>query len=879
MRRTVSATYRLQLKREFPIPRVRELVGYFHELGVSHLYLSPLLAARAGTPHGYDVIDHARLNPELGTNDDLLALAEDLHARGMGIILDIVPNHMAASAENRYWDDLLERGRSSRYAEWFDVDWDAPRADGKVVLPMLGDELEAVLDRGELKLHIRDSGARVAYADTTFPLDPATLPKELLLAQLDPAGRPAAEEWAAGADGRERLRALLEAQHYRLTFWRRAKEEINYRRFFDLVDLVALRMESESVFDATHRLILEWVRDGVVDGLRVDHIDGLRLPTWYLGKLRSAIDASKHADAPERFPIVVEKILSGDEALPCEWPVDGTTGYDFMNDVEELFLDPEGFRAIEDDYRAQRRNPALRFAELAREVKRSILKDSLAPDVARVARIAHAWCGDVTVDELSAAIIEVIVQFDVYRTYLSEPGLVRDDDRRAIASAFKGARELGNASVAALALLETAFLAEPSAGDTVRAELVTRFQQTSGPAMAMGVENTALYVYVPLVSRNEVGGEPDRPLDGARGRVHARNAIRHRDWPRTMLATNTHDTKRSADLRSRLSVLTTMPDQWSRHVTRWRRLNRAHKQVVDGRPSPDANTEYLYYQTLLGLWPAPRRERRVDDLPDRDWRARARERLLAYMLKAAREAKMRTSWTDSDAPYENALDAFVRATLEPSEDAPFLSDVARLTALVADPGFRTALARLVLHCTSPGVPDLYQGDELWNFTLVDPDNRRPVDFTQRGQLLLRDAIPEVLRHAVARELPLSDDRVKLAFTARLLRFRRDHAALLSDGDYLPLFTSATDPDDVFAFARRLAGAACITMARTRPPRPGAIGKAAVTLALPDELNGEWHSVLTARTVELVSSGPRLTAKLHDLIPVAQSVELLLRTNG
>src|SRR5688500_9547206 len=321
MPRRLTATYRLQVTRDFPLAAVRARVPYLHDLGVSHLYLSPLLAAKSGTRHGYDVIDHARLNPELGTEEELRALAGDLHARGMGIILDIVPNHMSASHENRYWDDVLEHGRGSKYAEWFDVDWDSPDADGKLVLPVLGDDIERVIEQGEIKLRIRDSGARVAFSDRTFPLDGATLPKEIQLAQFDPAGRPAAEEWASGADGQRRLARLLDAQHYRLVHWREGREAINYRRFFEVNDLVAIRMESEEMFDTAHRKVLEWVKSGIVDGLRVDHVDGLRDPSWYLAKLREAVDSSRHADAPERVPIYVEKILSGDERLPEEWPV------------------------------------------------------------------------------------------------------------------------------------------------------------------------------------------------------------------------------------------------------------------------------------------------------------------------------------------------------------------------------------------------------------------------------------------------------------------------------------------------------------------------------------------------------------------------------
>lgn len=876
MPRSITATYRLQLTHAFPFTAVRELVPYFERLGVSHLYLSPVLAARPGSPHGYDVIDHARVNAELGTEDELRALAADLHARGMGIILDIVPNHMAASADNRWWDDVLERGAASRYAEWFDIDWDAPHASGKLVLPMLGDELDAVLQRGELRLRIRDSGSRVAYFERTFPLDPATLPTEVALAQWDPAGRPAADDWSGGDQGRERFRALLDAQHYRLTHWRRAREEINYRRFFDINDLVGLRMESDAVFDATHRLILTWVRDGVLDGLRVDHVDGLRIPSWYLAKLRDAVDSAKHESAPAPFPIFVEKLLSGDETLPSEWPVDGSTGYDFLNDTEDLFLDPGGFKSIEANYRGLRHNPELDFRAVARAGKRQALDEALLPDVMRVARLARAWCGGSiapTLEDVVAAVTELIVETDVYRTYVSEPGIVRNEDRRVLADALANARAQGQVSESALALLERAFLAPPNAGDTVRAELVTRLQQISGPAAAKGVEDTALYVYVPLACRNEVGGMPDRRLQDAQAVAHARNGARLLSWPRALLATNTHDTKRSADLRARLDVLTTRADDWARFVSRWRKLNKPRKRTVRGRPAPDTNSEYLYYQTLLGLWPAPRPERRADDLPDREWLARTADRLSTFVLKAAREAKIRTSWTDADTQYEKALDAFVRESLEPNADAPFLSDVARLTAQVADDGFRCALARIVLHCTAPGVPDVYQGDELWNFTLVDPDNRRPVDFGLREQLLGERRLDDALHDALTGAIPLSDGRVKLALTTRLLRFRREHASLFRDGEYLPLSAGY----DIFAFARRLNRDVCITLARTRPSEPGTDKRARDDrLQLADELVGGWRSVLTGRNVELVRGSGGVVSSADDLIPVKQPCELLFR---
>ena len=873
MTRVVTATYRLQLRREFPLASARALVPYFERLGVSHLYLSPVLAAAPGSAHGYDVIDPSRVNPELGTDDDLRALAADLHAVGMGIILDIVPNHMAASEHNPYWDNVLERGRESRYAEWFDIDWDAPRAKQRVVLPILGDEIDKVLERGELKLHVRDSGSRIAYLGRTLPLDPSTLPKEVQLAQWDPAGRGAAEEWASGTAGRERLRDLLEAQNYRLAFWRRVNE-INYRRFFDITDLVAVRVEAEHVFEETHRLVLDWIRDGVVDGLRIDHIDGLRDPAAYLAMLRDRVDAARHPGAPERIPIVVEKILTGDERLPAAWPVDGTTGYDLMSDIEDLFLDREGFEALEAAYRALRHNPNLQFRAIAHEGKRRALKGPLAADVARASRLARAWRKtDLTGQDIADTIVEFIVHLEVYRTYVSVPGVVDDADRELIRRALSETRSAAVANKKALQLIEEAFLSPSTPGDTTRAELVARIQQTSGPATAKGVEDTALYVYVPLASRNEVGGEPDRPIAGAHARVHERNARRARDWPRGLVAADTHDTKRSADLRARLDVLTTVPAEWARHVTRWRRLNKPHRQVVRGKLTPDTNSEYLYYQTLFGLWPAPRPGRRVDDLPSRDWLEASRQRLVEYVRKAAREAKTRTSWTETDPQYEKALLEFVGRTLTPSEDAHFLPDLARLTALTANAGFHVALARVLLQFTAPGVPDIYQGSEVWSFTLVDPDNRRPVDFALRSRLLgdiaAGDETFDVRRYLTQ----LHDNRAKLALIARLLRVRRDHHSLFLQGDYAPLALGG----QLFGFTRRWEDEQCMAIARTGFARAGMGGMDMAPAKLPHELAGRWTSLLTSRSVDLVQGEGLQEVAVATLLPDGLSCELFLRT--
>jgi len=624
------------------------------------------------------------------------------------------------------------------------------------------------------------------------------------------------------------------------------------------------------------------VKDGTLDGLRVDHVDGLRDPAWYLTTLRERVHAARHADAPDPFPIYVEKILSGDEQLPREWPVAGTTGYDFMNEVEDIFIDPDGFSLIEAHYRGLRHSPDLDFREVALDGKRRALRGALWSDILRLARLAHAWNGDVEVDDAAGAMVEVIAHLDAYRTYVVEPGVVGAEDKERLTRAFRAARSAADADIRAIALLERAFFSHMSAGDRIRAELVARFQQASGPAAAKGVEDTALYVYLPLASRNEVGAEPNRRLDDAATRLHARNAQRAARWPRALLATNTHDTKRSADLRARLDVLATDPGAWSRYVGRWRRLNRNKKRVVAGKPSPDTNSEYLYYQTLFGLWPAPRPDRRADDLPSREWLDRARERLVAYMVKAAKEAKTRTSWVDRDEEYEKALDNFVRATMVSGDDEHFLPDVARLTAQMANNGFRFSLARMLVQCMSPGVPDTYQGDELWNFTLVDPDNRAPVDFDRRTRLLDEAEATTTLRAAFGVTGIELDDRVKLALLTALLKFRRAHPQLVLEGEYVPLIPTApfAAPAEagIFSFARRAAGEVCIAVARTRSNAGGMANSVHGSVTLSTDLAGLWRSVLTDRVVELVSTEAGVTTEVALLLPLSQPCELLVRDN-
>ena len=892
----LTSTYRVQLNASFTLADARRIVPYLERLGVSHLYCSPVLKARRGSTHGYDVVDPTVVNPEIGTEEEFRELSRELHAREMGVLLDIVPNHMGTGPENPYWDDVLKHGERSRYAPWFDIDWDAARGAhgggrGVVVLPVLAAELEEVIARGELSLSVGAGGPRVAYQQQSFPIDPDTLPPELQLAQLDPEAVREPNELFADAHGRERLRALLEVQHYRLVFWRRASEEeeggLNYRRFFDVNDLVAVRQEDPEVFEATHALVLRWVEEGVVDGLRVDHVDGLADPRGYLERLREEVHRRRAGGPPQNqnastsppnhhhsnaFPILVEKILTHGESLRRDWPVQGTTGYEFLNDLEDLFISPDGYAAIDAAYRRLRRLPAASvaqsFEDIAHDAKRRVLQTSLRPDIRRLGRLlqpialaaSRRWSRDLMADGLT----EFIAALPVYRTYVDARDTELHPDDRAVLERTRGIllRRVAPSSALDVALF-VADVIEGRAGrrspdDEQWLRFVRRLQQTSGPATAKGVEDTALYVYIPLTSRNEVGGGPDLPLAGAARRLHDTNLERAKGWPRTLICTNTHDTKRSADLRARLDALSEIPADWSRYLLRWRRLNRRHRTIVRGRLAPDTNSEYLFYQTLVGLWPAPRPGRRVDDLPDREWRRSVRERLVAYMLKAAREANSRTSWTEPDTEFERALEQFVIAVLEPAEEAPFLQDVARLVARIATPSQWTALSRLLIHATSPGVTDIYRGDELWSYLLVDPDNRRPVGWERRCTLLdqLDTKVGDEDKTSESGWPDPASDVVKLRMTTRLLRARRTQSDLFTWGTYRPLALSGDRCQHAFGFSRSHGDTHALVVASrwlaclAPSDRTSSTAWGNTTVDVPDDCRDRtWTAVLTGDTFD------------------------------
>jgi (1->4)-alpha-D-glucan 1-alpha-D-glucosylmutase len=828
--RPLTSTYRLQLNSSFTLHDARARIPYLRALGISHLYCSPILAARTGSTHGYDVADPTHVSSELGGDDAFIALAHEAHAHDMGILLDIVPNHMGTGAENPYWDDVLAHGKSSRYASWFDVEWRAPtrRLAGKVLLPVLGDTLDAVIARDEITVDVTDQAVRLRYFGHSFPIDPAALPPELELAQRDPSAREIVDRWSRGDDGRQRLRTLLSRQHYELAFWRTAQRDLNYRRFFDVNELISLRVENADVFEATHAKVLEFVAAGLVDGLRVDHIDGLLEPRRYLERLRAAVDARRPARAGDaRFPILVEKILAPGETLPASWPVDGTTGYEFMVTLEDLFIDPAGYAKLESAYRRSATAPD--FHAVVVESKRRVLRNALNADVRRVAPMLAAVARRAgwptrSIAAYAGAIVELIAMLPVYRTYIDveqpEPSVA---DRAVLERAFTGVRGRGNADSAATDALERTLLGawqetDPQLART-RLRFVLRWQQLTGPAAAKGVEDTALYVYAPLASRNEVGGDPGVPVEDADTRLHALLAERALRHPRSLNATNTHDTKRSADVRSRIDTLSECSASWARRLAHWRRHHRALRTMVGGRLAPTRTTDNFIYQTLLGLWPIGDGPSRDGERADDDRRLRSlRDRLTAYIQKAVREAKVSTSWTDPDAAYETAVSQYIGGLMDRTVSGAFLRELEQFIEGIARATVWNALSRVVIHLTAPGVPDVYQGDELWFQALVDPDNRAPVDWRMRDEALRQlDAAARGGASAAPAQLRAwlnapGDGWLKMYLFARLLPLRRTSAAMAPDAGYAALRAEGARANQLFAFRRGSGNQAMVVVA-------------------------------------------------------------------
>jgi (1->4)-alpha-D-glucan 1-alpha-D-glucosylmutase len=866
--RIPRATYRLQFNKDFTFRHALALIDYFAALGVSHIYASPFLLARPGSTHGYDITDHNRINPEIGTEQELEELIAALQARGMGLILDFVPNHMGIGSDNPWWLDVLESGESSPVAPFFDIDWDS--GNGKVLLPVLGDQYGAILTKGEIQLRFEAATGTISawYWDHRFPIAPSDyaellqavplleeggeefqrildelarlalesrrrwrpgihaetrqLQRDLAELAKNPRVAAALEETIAGINGVPGKRAswrmlhhILERQAYRLAYWRVAADEINYRRFFNINDLAGLRVELPELFDRMHDLVFGLIDAGKLDGLRIDHIDGLFDPRDYAERLQARF--------PDGLYVVVEKILAHDEELP-DWPVAGTTGYEFTNLVLGLFVDPVGEAPLLRRYARLARDDS--FDEVLYQSKTRIMEVNLASEMGVLAREFHRlssadWRSrDFTLNGMRQALEEVIAFFPVYRTYVSRRG-ISDEDRARIEGAVAEAKRRSPATDTSI----FDFLRRLLTGDLARGgggwsrvevlRLAMRLQQVTGPVMAKGFEDTALYRWFPLVALNEVGGEPRR-FGVSAEEFHAFCRRRVERWPHAMLATATHDTKRGEDARARIALLSEISREWGLKVARWRRIN------TEPRGNVDPNHEWLFYQALFGSWE-----------PEDPAFA---ERMAAYMLKAVREGKERSSWGNPDTEYEGAVEHFVHSSLA---YAPFVNDMAEFVGRYARLGAINSLAQTLLKLTAPGVPDIYRGTELWDFSLVDPDNRRPVDFNVRRKLL--DAAPDGR---------WEDGREKLFLIRRAL-------ALQPDGDYIPLMPEGAKAKHLLAFTR---GGRVLTAV----PRliVGLRGDwSDTTLTLPD---GTWKDALSDRRLE----GTVAAANLLKPFPVA-----------
>jgi (1->4)-alpha-D-glucan 1-alpha-D-glucosylmutase len=861
------STYRLQLRSGFGFAQVRDLLSYFAELGVSHLYLSPIWRARPGSTHGYDICDPSEINPELGGEGEFRDFSREAAALGIGLILDFVPNHTCAdSLHNAAWRDTLRNGLSTPYSEYFDIDWSPvkPELKNKVLLPILGRQYGEVLEAGELQIGYDSGDFHLHYWSHDLPLNPRQC-RFLLRHRLDELAERLGDEDEAlqeyksiifqlehlpayteiSAEAREdRLREaavarqrlarlteetpeirqhiertiqefngeagvahsfdalhdLLELQVYRLSYWRTAMHEINYRRFFDINDLAGIRMESPVVFEAAHSKAFELLREGLAHGLRLDHVDGLYSPSEYFHQLRESLVST----APNAY-IVVEKILSTSEPLNEAWPVDGTTGYEFLNHVNRLSVRGSNLEELRRIYRRFTRSSS-RFDQIVYSSKQQIIATSMASELNVLAhelnRISEGdrRSRDFTLDSLQEALREVVACFPVYRTYITEGG-ASQPDCRAIDQAIRIAIERNPAMESSVMefirenLYPERAEGEDDAAFLRRLRFAMKFQQYTGPVQAKGIEDTAFYRYTPLVSLNEVGGHPSH-LGSPVPDFHAANAYRAANHPRSMITTATHDTKRGEDARVRLNVLSEIPQEWRKKLFEWSRLTASARTRLATTFAPDRNDEFLFYQNLLAAWPPNATEASPELI----------ERLSTYMAKAVKEAKVHSSWINPSNNYDAGVARYVERVLGGKESARFLRSFAPFARKVALFGEWNALAQLTLKIASPGVADFYQGTEFWDLSLVDPDNRRPVDFEIR-----RHWLPQWRHHVAhcrATNTPFFADDIdgrgperKAAVTAQGLEFRRRHRDLVIHGEYFPLEAAGPAADCIVAFAR------------------------------------------------------------------------------
>jgi (1->4)-alpha-D-glucan 1-alpha-D-glucosylmutase len=764
----IVSTYRLQFHRGFTFRDAAAIVPYLHDLGVTHVYASPYLKSVAGSTHGYDVIDHSLLNPEIGTEAEYRNLVEMLGQHGMSHILDTVPNHMGVETnDNDWWNDVLARGQASKYAEYFDIDWSGSGSrselKGKVLLAVLGETYGKALSDGLLKLISRNDQKFVDYHGRQFPIDRAS-------------------------DSSGELNELLEKQHYRLAHWKVAADEINYRRFFDISGLAALQMQRQEVFDAAHNFTFKLIADGSVAGLRVDHPDGLLDPHEYFERLQAKfkLDCPRQARDGKPLFVSVEKILNGDETLCQNWPVSGTSGYDFVCAVNDLFVDSANESAMTEVY-CEFAGDRTEYADQVYREKCAVLDTAMYSEMASLTNRldalgqAEVMSRDFTRHELHTALREVIACFPVYRSYVSCRG-VSDNDIKVVddAIAQAGARNPKIDSTT-LSFIRDSVLLKYPVSESVRPqqlEFAQRFQQLTSPVNAKGIEDSTFYIYNRLASLNEVGGDPGR-FGRSSDDIHRYFFHRQKNWPLSLSTLSTHDTKRSEDVRARINVLSEIPLEWSGHLTRWKQLNA--EMMAGVHP----NDQYLLYQTLLGAWPLTA----MDDAA----RASFVARISTYMQKALREAKIRSSWIAPNEEYEALISQMIKNIIDPSQSTAFHADFLPFENRISRLGLYNSLSQTAIRLTAPGICDTYQGSELWDFSLVDPDNRRPVDYVLRQKMLANiELSPEALETGQA----------KLLLIRQLLRLRRGSPDLFLRGSYEPLVPTGRYARHLFAFARR-----------------------------------------------------------------------------
>lgn len=808
-----TATYRLQFRGGMTFDTAVDLVPYLKRLGVSHLYASPVFSAVSGSTHGYDVTDHNAFDSALGGREGFERLSEALREEGLGLILDIVPNHMAASLENPWWRSVVQWGGESAYARHFDIDWSR-----RLTLPILGRPFQDAVAEGEIRfaLDAKHGAVALAYFDNLLPLHPATWGEVLGHGALADALLEAASQ-ASPAEDREfgrRIRELLasantsglearldalsadrtllgrihDMQPWQLLHWKEARRDLSYRRFFEITGLVGVRVEDPAVFDDVHRLILELVRQGKVDGLRIDHVDGLADPRAYLERLRSEVG--------DGTTTLVEKILEREERLPRDWPVSGTTGYEFIDALGGLFTDPDGVEKLAKAYSGLSRSAEPE--EQRREAKRLMLAYNFAGEREALAGKAAALAAEPGVqagrDELDTALTELIVSFPVYRTYGNAEGMPASDATLLHRVAAE-ARSAAGVDSAALDLLVAILTGEvPPDHAAAAADIRIRLQQLSGPVMAKAVEDTFFFRHNAFLALNEVGGDPLRS-EGSVDAFHRAMEERAHVQPYGLSATATHDTKRGEDARARLYALSEAPQPWAEAVARWRAMHADAVSQLPGGPAPEPETEWMIYQALAGIWPTEPAGRELTQL---------RDRLLAFVEKAVREAKLRTSWTEADEAYEAAVKAYVERLLSPA-NAAFQGDFAAVLRPIAAAGLVNGIAQTLLKLTGPGVPDIYQGCERLDFSLTDPDNRRPVDFASLAEGLSQECPLPVTGEALVSGL------FKQHLIARCLQVRRRSPQLFARGEYVPLSTEGARSEHALAFMRRHDGQSAVVI--------------------------------------------------------------------